>query len=102
MCIPPAEKFALLAKPYNLAQQIYPRMKKLITMLVVAASLAACNGNGDAASRADSAISNATDSVKAAADSTAIKVDSTIRAAADMAKSRIDNAVDSAKRAIKK
>lgn len=76
-------------------------MKKLMIMLAITASLAACNGNGDTTSKADSAISQAADSLKTTVDSTAAKVDSAIRAAADTAKNKINDAVDSARKAIK-
>ncbi|MDP4128783.1 MAG: hypothetical protein Q8939_01365 [Bacteroidota bacterium] len=76
-------------------------MKKFMIMLAITASMAACNGNGDGASKADSAISQAADSIKTTIDSTAVKVDSTIRAAADTAKNKINDAVDGAKKAVK-
>jgi predicted small secreted protein len=96
------EKICLSGKSFYLSETKNPSMKKVLTIVLVAASLTACNGSGDAATKADSAISNAADSVKATMDSTAVKVDSTIRAAADTAKAKINDAVDSAKKAVKK
>lgn len=76
-------------------------MKKIMTVLFIAAAMAACNGSGESATKVDSAVSSATDSAKATIDTAAAKVDSTIKAAADTAKTKIGNAVDSAKKAIK-
>ena len=77
-------------------------MKKFMSILVIAAAMTSCNGSGGSASKADSAVSNATDTAKATVDTAAAKVDSTIRAAADTAKAKINNVADSAKKAIKK
>jgi predicted small secreted protein len=99
---PLREKICLSHKRFYLSATKNPNMKKALTIILIAASLAACNGSGTDAAKADSAISTAADSVKATMDSTAVKVDSTIKAAADTAKAKINDAVDSAKKAIKK
>lgn len=77
-------------------------MKKIMTVLVIAAAITACNGSGESATKVDSEVSHAADTAKATMDSAAMKVDSTIKAAADTAKTKIGNTVDSAKKAIKK
>lgn len=77
-------------------------MKKLLTVLVIAAALTSCGGSGDAAPKTDSVTSAIVDSAKSTIDSTAQKVDSTINAVADTAKAKVSAAADSAKKAIKK
>ena len=73
-------------------------MKKLLTVLIIAAALTSCGGSGDAAAKTDSTV----DSAKKAIDSTATKVDSTVKAVADTAKAKISATADSAKKAMKK
>lgn len=77
-------------------------MKKLLTVLVIAAAMTSCSGSGDAAAKTDSAGTTMVDSAKKIVDSTAIKVDSTINAVADTAKAKVGAIVDSAKKAMKK
>jgi hypothetical protein len=77
-------------------------MKKLLFVLVVAASMTACNNSADSAAKVDSAAKAAADTIKSVVDSAAHKADSTISAAADSAKSKLGAVVDSAKKAIKK
>lgn len=77
-------------------------MKKLLTVLVIAAAMTSCSGSGDAAAKTDSAATTMVDSAKKIVDSTAIKVDSTINAVADTAKAKVGAIVDSAKKAMKK
>jgi hypothetical protein len=96
------KKFAHPGKPDILAQRKKSVMKKIMTVLVIAAAMTACNGTGETTTTMDSAISGAADTAKAGIDSAAAKVDSAIRAAADTTKTRIGNAVDSARKAIKK
>ncbi len=65
-------------------------MKKILSVLVIAASLTACGGSGDtAAAKTDSVVSAVTDSAKNAVDSIGTKVDSTIKAVADTAKAKL-------------
>lgn len=77
-------------------------MKKLLTVLVIAAAMTSCSGSGDAASKTDSAVTTVVDSAKKAVDSTASKVDSTVKAVADTAKAKINAVADSAKKAVTK
>jgi len=78
-------------------------MKKILTVLVIAATLTSCGGgSSDAIAKTDSATSSIVDSAKAAIDSTATKVDSTVKAVADTANAKIGALTDSAKKAAKK
>ena len=78
-------------------------MKKILTVLVIAAALTSCgSGSSDAAAKTDSTVSTMVDSTTKVADSTATKVDSTVNAVADTAKAKIGAVVDSAKKAVKK
>ncbi len=77
-------------------------MKKLLSVLVIAAAMTSCSGSGDAAAKVDSAATNTADTAKKMVDSTAVKVDSTIKAVADTAKTKIGAVADSAKKAVKK
>lgn len=77
-------------------------MKKFLTVIVIAAAMTSCSGSGDAAAKADSAVTSVADSAKKAVDSTAVKVDSTVKAVADTAKAKIGAIADSAKKAVKK
>jgi hypothetical protein len=77
-------------------------MKKLLTVLVIAAALTSCGGSGTSTVKTDSAVSTVVDSAKSAIDSTTSKVDSTVKAVADTAKAKVGAIVDSAKKAIKK
>jgi hypothetical protein len=76
-------------------------MKKLLTVIVIAAALTSCSGSGDTAPKTDSAVSAMTDSAKSIVDSTAVKVDSAVKAVADTAKAKVGAVVDSAKKAVK-
>ena len=77
-------------------------MKKILTVLVIAAALTSCgSGGNDAAAKTDSAVSTVVDSAVKAVDSTAKKVDSTVKAIADTAKAKIGAVADSAKKAVK-
>jgi hypothetical protein len=77
-------------------------MKKLLSVLVIAVAMTSCGGSGDAAAKADSAVTTAADTAKKVVDSAAVKVDSTIKAVADTAKTKIGTVADSAKKAVKK
>jgi hypothetical protein len=77
-------------------------MKKFLSVLVISAAMTSCSGSGDAASKADSAVTTAVDTAKKVVDSAAVKVDSTIKAVADTAKAKIGAVTDSAKKAVKK
>lgn len=79
------------------------KMKKILTVFVIAAALTSCgSGSSDAAAKTDSAVTAPVDSAVKVVDSAARKVDSTIKAAADTAKTKVGAAVDSAKKALKK
>ena len=78
-------------------------MKKILTVLVIAAALTSCgSGSNDAAAKTDSAVSTTVDSAVKVVDSAATKVDSTVKAVADTAKAKVGAVVDSAKKAVKK
>jgi hypothetical protein len=77
-------------------------MKKVLTVLVIAAAMTSCSGSGDAAAKNDSAATTAVDTAKKIVDSAAVKVDSTVKAIADTAKAKIGAITDSAKKAMKK
>jgi hypothetical protein len=77
-------------------------MKKLLSVLIIAAAMTSCSGSGDAAAKTDSAVTTTVDTAKKVVDSAAVKVDSTIKAVADTAKAKIGAVADSAKKAVKK
>ena len=59
-------------------------MKKLLTVLVIAAALTSCGGSGDAPKTDTATV--VVDTTKTVIDSTTIKVDSTVKVAADSTK----------------
>ena len=76
-------------------------MKKVLTVLVIAAAMTSCSGSGNTATKTDSTVSTVVDSAKKVVDSAAVKVDSTIKAIADTTKAKIGAVADSAKKAVK-
>lgn len=92
-----AKKFVYLEKAATFAPNKYKNisMKKLLTILVVAGALTACNNSSDsAANTADSTIKAAADSMKVATDTMVNKMDSGMKNVVDSAKSKMGAAAD--------
>ena len=78
-------------------------MKKILTLCILAAGMAACNDSSQAdVHTADSAVKAAADTIKVSADTAIRKIDSGIKAVADTAASKLSAAADSLKKKIKK
>jgi len=74
-------------------------MKKFLSVIVIAVSLASCGGGSSDAKTDSAAVAPIVDSTNAAIDSTANKADSAIKATADTAKAAVGAVADSAKKA---
>jgi hypothetical protein len=77
-------------------------MKKIITLGLWAAGMAACNNSSPDIRSADSAMKAAADTIKASTDTVIRKMDSGIKAVADTATTKIRAAEDSLKKKVKK
>ena len=76
-------------------------MKKILTLGLWAAAIAACNNGSPDTRSADSAVKAAADTIKASTDTIIRKMDSGIKAVADTATSKIRAAEDSLKKKVK-